>query len=178
MFLLAFAGKGRGLFEFCGYPHLLKTCDGEVRYQAQEPVSSENCPYAYGIFPHKTSCAKYWQCWNGTASEQVGFIVFRLSSLPFGLPKIGERIIWWSLITDVWFFTSKISAWMTLCDNRIFTFSYFSSLHVLLEMWLPTVVQRRDLQLWLPIEREGLPEAPWVSQFVTDCKFNENEPFL
>lgn len=72
----AFAGKGRGLFEFCGYPHLLKTCDGEVRYQAQEPVASENCPYAYGIFPHKTSCAKYWQCWNGTASEQVEFIVF------------------------------------------------------------------------------------------------------
>lgn len=100
---LAFAGKGRGLYEYCGYPHVLKTCgksispncdavisitmllitfklianffSDENRYQAQEPVTSEHCPFSYGIFPHKTSCSKYYQCWNNTASEQVSYIL-------------------------------------------------------------------------------------------------------
>ena len=101
---LVFAGKGRGLYEFCGYPHEYKCPDGhryvlvktsfdwfwlpklcktffliEFRmnfistffsYMAQEPVMSENCPYSYGLFPHKTSCSKYYQCWNNTANEQ------------------------------------------------------------------------------------------------------------
>lgn len=36
----------------------------------EQPVASENCNWQYGVFPHATSCTRYWHCWNGTATIQ------------------------------------------------------------------------------------------------------------
>lgn len=33
-------------------------------------MASENCQWQYGVFPHATSCTRYWHCWNGTATIQ------------------------------------------------------------------------------------------------------------
>lgn len=36
----------------------------------EQPISSENCHWQYGVFPHATSCTRYWHCWNGTSTIQ------------------------------------------------------------------------------------------------------------
>lgn len=36
----------------------------------EQPQATENCPWHYGVFPHATSCTRYWHCWNGTATIQ------------------------------------------------------------------------------------------------------------
>uniref|UniRef100_A0A6G1S9C0 Chondroitin proteoglycan-2 n=1 Tax=Aceria tosichella TaxID=561515 RepID=A0A6G1S9C0_9ACAR len=66
---LAFAGKGRGLTGACDYPHRVSCPDG-TRTMGQQPQTSENCQWQYGVFPHATSCTRYWHCWNGTATIQ------------------------------------------------------------------------------------------------------------
>lgn len=66
---LAFAGKGRGLTTNCDYPHRVSCPDG-TRIMGQQPATSENCQWQYGVFPHATSCTRYWHCWNGTATIQ------------------------------------------------------------------------------------------------------------
>lgn len=67
---LAFAGKKKGLLENCDYPHKVGCPDEDNRVMGQSPISSENCHWKYGIFAHATSCTRYWQCWNGTATNQ------------------------------------------------------------------------------------------------------------
>lgn len=66
---LAFAGFRRGLTSHCDYPHRVSCPDG-TRVIGQQPVTSENCAWQYGVFPHATSCTRYWHCWNGTATIQ------------------------------------------------------------------------------------------------------------
>lgn len=36
----------------------------------EQPITSDNCQWQYGVFPHATSCTRYWHCWNGTATIQ------------------------------------------------------------------------------------------------------------
>lgn len=36
----------------------------------EQPIGSDNCQWQYGVFPHATSCTRYWHCWNGTATIQ------------------------------------------------------------------------------------------------------------
>ncbi|XP_003745290.1 protein obstructor-E [Galendromus occidentalis] len=67
---LAFAGKKKGLLENCDYPHKVGCPDEDNRVMGQSPESSDNCHWKYGIFAHATSCTRYWQCWNGTATNQ------------------------------------------------------------------------------------------------------------
>ncbi|XP_022694380.1 protein obstructor-E-like isoform X1 [Varroa jacobsoni] len=67
---LAFAGKKKGLLENCDYPHKVGCPDEDSRVMGQTPESSENCHWKYGIFAHATSCTRYWQCWNSTATNQ------------------------------------------------------------------------------------------------------------
>ncbi|UYV74525.1 Cpap3-d2 [Cordylochernes scorpioides] len=68
---LAFSGSGRGMLQHCDYPHRANCPDQEGRVMGQTPAGSdERCPWGYGLFVHKTSCTRYWQCWNGTASLQ------------------------------------------------------------------------------------------------------------
>lgn len=64
---LAFQGKGRGLIQSCDYPKRVGCPDGK-RVMGQSPISTENCNWLWGRFPHKTSCTSYWECWNGTAT--------------------------------------------------------------------------------------------------------------
>ncbi|KPM09194.1 peritrophin-like protein [Sarcoptes scabiei] len=66
---LAFAGHQKGLSSNCDYPHRVGCPDG-ARVMGQQPISSENCHWQYGVFPHATSCTRYWHCWNGTATIQ------------------------------------------------------------------------------------------------------------
>lgn len=66
---LAFAGFRRGLTSHCDYPHRVSCPDG-TRVIGQQAAASENCPWQYGVFPHATSCTRYWHCWNGTATIQ------------------------------------------------------------------------------------------------------------
>ena len=66
---LAFAGSKRGLMSNCDYPHRVGCPDGQ-RVMGQTPIGSENCQWQYGVFPHATSCTRYWQCWNGTSTIQ------------------------------------------------------------------------------------------------------------
>jgi len=66
---LAFAGSKRGVVSNCDYPHRVGCPDGQ-RVMGQQPIGSENCQWQYGVFPHATSCTRYWQCWNGTATIQ------------------------------------------------------------------------------------------------------------
>ncbi|KAL3247269.1 hypothetical protein MRX96_057201 [Rhipicephalus microplus] len=67
---LAFSGKNRGLLNNCDYPHRVGCPDDDGRVMGQSPQSSENCHWQYGVFAHQTSCTRYWQCWNGTATIQ------------------------------------------------------------------------------------------------------------
>ncbi|XP_067143792.1 protein obstructor-E-like [Centruroides vittatus] len=67
---LAFSGKGRGLLSNCDYPHRVHCPDNDGRTMGQTPSGSDNCNWLYGVFPHQTSCTRYWQCWNGTATIQ------------------------------------------------------------------------------------------------------------
>lgn len=67
---LAFSGKGRGLLSSCDYPHRVGCPDEEGRTMGQSPISTDNCHWQYGVFAHQTSCTRYWQCWNGTATAQ------------------------------------------------------------------------------------------------------------
>ncbi|XP_077564842.1 protein obstructor-E-like [Haemaphysalis longicornis] len=67
---LAFSGKNRGLLNNCDYPHRVGCPDDDGRIMGQTPQSSENCHWQYGVFAHQTSCTRYWQCWNGTATIQ------------------------------------------------------------------------------------------------------------
>lgn len=67
---LAFSGKGRGLMQNCDYPHRVGCPDNDGRVMGQAPIGSENCAWQYGVFPHQTSCTRYWQCWNGTSTIQ------------------------------------------------------------------------------------------------------------
>lgn len=41
-----------------------------LSYSIEQPISTENCHWQYGVFPHTTSCTRYWHCWNGTATIQ------------------------------------------------------------------------------------------------------------
>jgi len=66
---LAFAGAKRGLTSNCDYPHRVGCPDG-TRVMGQQPIAAENCQWQYGVFPHATSCTRYWHCWNGTATIQ------------------------------------------------------------------------------------------------------------
>jgi len=66
---LAFAGHKRGLVTHCDYPHRVGCPDG-TRVMGQQPIGSDNCQWQYGVFPHATSCTRYWHCWNGTATIQ------------------------------------------------------------------------------------------------------------
>lgn len=66
---LAFAGSKRGLIQNCDYPHRIGCPDG-TRVMGQQPASTENCHWQYGVFPHATSCTRYWHCWNGTSTIQ------------------------------------------------------------------------------------------------------------
>jgi len=66
---LAFAGFRRGLVQNCDYPHRVGCPDGQ-RTMGQQPIAVENCQWQYGVFPHATSCTRYWHCWNGTATIQ------------------------------------------------------------------------------------------------------------
>lgn len=66
---LAFAGSKRGLTSNCDYPHRVGCPDGQ-RVMGQQPIASENCQWQYGVFPHATSCTRYWHCWNGTSTIQ------------------------------------------------------------------------------------------------------------
>jgi hypothetical protein len=66
---LAFAGHKRGLVTHCDYPHRVGCPDG-TRVMGQQPIGSDNCQWQYGIFPHATSCTRYWHCWNGTGTIQ------------------------------------------------------------------------------------------------------------
>ncbi|XP_035215647.1 protein obstructor-E-like [Stegodyphus dumicola] len=67
---LAFSGKGRGLMQNCDYPHRVGCPDNEGRVMGQAPIGTDNCPWLYGVYAHQTSCTRYWQCWNGTATIQ------------------------------------------------------------------------------------------------------------
>ncbi|KAG8186739.1 hypothetical protein JTE90_009808 [Oedothorax gibbosus] len=67
---LAFSGKQRGLIQNCDYPHRVGCPGGDGSTMGQAPISTENCPWLYGVFAHQTSCTRYWQCWNGTATLQ------------------------------------------------------------------------------------------------------------
>jgi len=67
---LAYAGKQKGLLQNCDYPHKVDCPDDEGRVMGQSPESTDNCHYKYGIFAHATSCTRYWQCWNGTSTNQ------------------------------------------------------------------------------------------------------------
>ncbi|GIY40640.1 chondroitin proteoglycan-2 [Caerostris darwini] len=67
---LAFAGKGRGLIGGCDYPHRAGCPSGDGAVMGQTPIGTENCQWLYGVFAHQTSCTRYWQCWNGTATIQ------------------------------------------------------------------------------------------------------------
>lgn len=66
---LAFAGHQKGLAQNCDYPHRVGCPDGQ-RVMGQQPITAENCHWQYGVFPHATSCTRYWHCWNGTATIQ------------------------------------------------------------------------------------------------------------
>ncbi|KAJ6222575.1 hypothetical protein RDWZM_001120 [Blomia tropicalis] len=66
---LAFAGHRRGLASYCDYPHRVGCPDG-TKVMGQAPIKSEGCEWSFGIFAHDTSCTRYWQCWNGTATLQ------------------------------------------------------------------------------------------------------------
>ena len=66
---LAFATNKRGLRGNCDYPHRVGCPDG-IKTMGQQPITSENCQWQYGVFPHATSCTRYWQCWNGTSTIQ------------------------------------------------------------------------------------------------------------
>jgi len=66
---LAFAGHKRGLVTHCDYPHRVGCPDG-TRVMGQQPIGGDNCQWQYGVFPHATSCTRYWHCWNGTATIQ------------------------------------------------------------------------------------------------------------
>ncbi|UYV62236.1 Cpap3-d2, partial [Cordylochernes scorpioides] len=95
---LAFSGRGRGLLLNCDYPHRVGCPDNDGRVMgrqmavrsyvhlntpsissfqvwngadcAEAPIGTDNCGWLYGVFPHQTSCTRYWQCWNGTATIQ------------------------------------------------------------------------------------------------------------
>lgn len=41
-----------------------------ITITTEQPATSENCQWNYGVFPHATSCTRYWHCWNGTATIQ------------------------------------------------------------------------------------------------------------
>ncbi|RWS12165.1 peritrophin-like protein, partial [Dinothrombium tinctorium] len=66
---LAFAGSKRGVVGNCDYPHRVGCPDG-TRIMGQKPIGTDNCSWLYGVFPHATSCTRYWHCWNGTATIQ------------------------------------------------------------------------------------------------------------
>jgi len=66
---LAFAGFKRGLVNNCDYPHRVGCPDG-TKTMGQPPQASDNCQWGYGVFPHATSCTRYWHCWNATATIQ------------------------------------------------------------------------------------------------------------
>ena len=66
---LAFAGAKRGITANCDYPHRVACPDG-TRVMGQQPIPTENCQWQYGVFPHATSCTRYWHCWNGTSTLQ------------------------------------------------------------------------------------------------------------
>jgi len=66
---LAYSGPRRGLISNCDYPHRVGCPDGQ-RVMGQQPISSENCHWQYGLFPHVTSCTRFWHCWNGTSTIQ------------------------------------------------------------------------------------------------------------
>ncbi|RWS31860.1 peritrophin-like protein [Leptotrombidium deliense] len=66
---LAFAGSKRGVVGPCDYPHRVGCPDG-TRVMGQKPIGTDNCSWLYGVFPHATSCTRYWHCWNGTATIQ------------------------------------------------------------------------------------------------------------
>jgi len=66
---LAFSGHRRGLVTNCDYPHRVGCPDG-TRVMGQQPINSDNCQWQYGVFPHATSCTRYWHCWNGTSTIQ------------------------------------------------------------------------------------------------------------
>jgi len=54
--------------------HLLKPFENHknklIMVLLEQPQSSENCHWQYGVFPHATSCTRYWHCWNGTSTIQ------------------------------------------------------------------------------------------------------------
>lgn len=56
---LAYSGPKRGLIQNCDYPHRVGCPDGQ-RVMGQQPISSENCHWQYGLFPHVTSCTRFW----------------------------------------------------------------------------------------------------------------------
>lgn len=64
---LAFSGRNRGLIENCDYPHRVG-CSERGLPLGQAPISTQNCPWQFGLYPHSKSCTRYWQCWNGTAT--------------------------------------------------------------------------------------------------------------
>lgn len=41
-----------------------------IFFNSEQAVASENCAWQFGVFPHATSCTRYWHCWNGTATIQ------------------------------------------------------------------------------------------------------------
>jgi len=66
---LVFVAKNRGIADGCDYPWSSpQVCTGKT--MANGPISTEKCPWLYGIFGHATSCTRYQTCWNGTATEQ------------------------------------------------------------------------------------------------------------
>ncbi|CAL1275518.1 unnamed protein product [Larinioides sclopetarius] len=67
---LAFAGKAKGLIQNCDYPHRVGCPGNDGSTMGQAPIGTDNCPWLYGVFAHQTSCTRYWQCWNGTATIQ------------------------------------------------------------------------------------------------------------
>jgi len=66
---LAYAGNKRGITQNCDYPHRVGCPDGQ-RVMGQSPQGTDNCQWQYGVFPHATSCTRYWHCWNGTSTIQ------------------------------------------------------------------------------------------------------------
>lgn len=41
-----------------------------AHWPTEQPITTDNCQWQYGVFPHATSCTRYWHCWNGTATIQ------------------------------------------------------------------------------------------------------------
>ncbi|XP_076319291.1 protein obstructor-E-like [Tachypleus tridentatus] len=65
---LVFSGRRRGVLKNCDYPINVGCPDGN-RVMGQSPISRGHCKWLWGRFSHNTSCTRFWECWNGTATS-------------------------------------------------------------------------------------------------------------